>query len=106
MNNKFSSSFEDILSVTDDEYFILHGEFRWEQGFSYLKTFVEQIGHAIVPYSYKTEDEFKLGGWVSRQRRKKEQLTPEQITKLESLDGWIWDATNNQITTSNPSKTG
>jgi hypothetical protein len=66
-------------------------EFQWEQGFSYLKAYIEKEGHAIVPKSFKTEDEFKLGSWVSKQRSRKDEITHERITRLESLDGWVWD---------------
>jgi hypothetical protein len=66
-------------------------EFQWEQGFSYLKKFVEQEGHARVPRNHKTEEGYKLGQWVSGKRSQKEKLTPERITRLESLEGWVWD---------------
>jgi hypothetical protein len=66
-------------------------EFQWEEGFSYLAAYVEQAGHARVPKSHKTEDGYKLGGWVSWQRTKKEQLTPERLKRLDSLVGWVWD---------------
>jgi len=69
-------------------------EFKWEQGFSYLQVFVEKEGHARVPQSHKTEDGYNLGVWVSGQRTKKYQLTPEQTTRLESLAGWVWIASN------------
>ena len=67
---------------------------RWEKWFSYLKEFVEREGHARVPFSYKTADEYYLGRWVDKQRlaKKKNKLTPERIKRLESLKGWVWDA--------------
>jgi len=66
-------------------------EFQWEQGFSYLEAYVEQKGHALVPVVYKSEDGYSLGGWVCRQRASKDKLTPEQIIRLESLEGWVWN---------------
>ena len=69
-------------------------EFKWEVGFSYLKEYIEQECHAKVPHSYKTEDGYNLGTWVSMQRSIKEKLTPERITRLESLDGWVWKTKN------------
>ncbi len=70
-------------------------EYQWEQGFSCLKEFIEQECHALVPDKFKTEDGYKLGQWVNTQRSNKDRLTPERITRLESLEGWIWSASNN-----------
>jgi len=64
----------------------------WEEGFSYLSKYVEQEGHARVPNSYKTEGGFKLGRWVEKQRSKRDKLTSERESKLESLNGWVWDS--------------
>jgi len=66
-------------------------EYQWEQGFSYLKTYVEREGHARIVQSYKTEDDYNLGSWVTNKRSTKERLTSEQINRLESLSGWAWD---------------
>ena len=63
----------------------------WEEGFSYLTKYVEQEGHAKVPKSYKTADAYGLANWVSSQRSRRDKLTLEQISRLESLDGWVWD---------------
>ncbi|OQK17585.1 hypothetical protein AU255_06860 [Methyloprofundus sedimenti] len=66
-------------------------EFQWDQGYSYLEKYVQQQGHARVPSTYKTEDEYYLGRWVRTQRKQIEQLTPERLSKLESLESWVWD---------------
>jgi len=63
----------------------------WEDAFSHLSAFIEQEGHANVPNNYKVNDGFNLGSWVRGQRTKKEQLTPEQVSRLESLNGWVWN---------------
>ena len=66
----------------------------WNQGFSFLKKYVEAHGNARVHARYKTEDGYPMGTWVStqRSRKKKGLLSKNHIQKLESLDGWIWDA--------------
>jgi superfamily II DNA or RNA helicase len=64
----------------------------WEEAFLYLEQFVEKEGHARVIRSHKLSNGFELGVWIARQRLNREQLTPDQVTKLESLPKWSWDA--------------
>jgi superfamily II DNA or RNA helicase len=61
----------------------------WEQGFAALQEFHKREGHGRVPYGW-TEDGFNLGVWVSSQRNKKEELSPERLMRLNSL-GFSWD---------------
>ena len=42
-------------------------EDHWNEGFEYLKKYVEEHGHARVPNQLKYEN-FSLGAWVGIQR--------------------------------------
>jgi len=66
-------------------------ETSWEESFSVLEKYVKREGHAFVPRSH-IEDEIRLGAWVNAQRRMKESLSPERFSRLESLQGWVWNA--------------
>jgi len=64
---------------------------KWEEGFVYIKQFLEREGHCKVPKEYK-ETDFPLGNWVSTQRvnKNKKTLPHEKIKRLNML-GFIWD---------------
>jgi hypothetical protein len=62
---------------------------QWEEGFAALQKFRRREGHCRVP---RRSHEFglNLGDWVNRQRSTKEDLTPDQIRRLDRL-GFSWD---------------
>ena len=66
---------------------------QWNKRFLDLSSFVEDEGHSRVPYNHILSDDFRLGDWIYRQKKNKSKLSPEKLTKLESLTGWLWDAT-------------
>ena len=69
----------------------------WEEGYEALKKFRNQFGHCRVPLSYYL-DGYRLGGWVSSQRRGwkslqsggKKQISEDRIKRLDALK-FIWD---------------
>ena len=65
---------------------------QWEEGFRFLRLFVNREGHARVPQKH-VEDGFRLGQWVRTQRgaRAKGQLPSSQVFRLEALPGWSWN---------------
>jgi hypothetical protein len=65
-------------------------EHRWELMYSLLRAYVDENGDALVPWGHTTPEGHNLGSWVSAQRTNKEQLTPEQIKRLDDLD-FIWE---------------
>jgi hypothetical protein len=65
-------------------------EFQWEEGYASLQRFTALEGHSRPPSAHK-ENGYNLGQWVSNQRSGRNTLTPERITRLETLSGWVWD---------------
>jgi hypothetical protein len=65
----------------------------YRAGVDALRRFVDEQGHARVPTEC-IEDGLNLGGWVARIRQlgKRGKLTPAQVSELEALPGWVWDA--------------
>ncbi len=63
----------------------------WEDGFARLQRYCDEKGTSRVPRTYKAQDGFKLGGWVSTQRVAKDTISPGRRRRLESLVGWAWD---------------
>lgn len=61
----------------------------WEEGFAHLKEFVDQHGHSRVPQGFRTDDGYRLGGWVNTQRGLEKR--PDRRERLEALPGWTWN---------------
>ncbi|MDP3333992.1 MAG: helicase associated domain-containing protein, partial [Methylococcaceae bacterium] len=70
-------------------------EEQWNEGFEYLKKYVEKYGHSKVPSQFKDND-FNLGMWVSTQRKRKDKTDLEKQQQLESLPQWSWDILEDQ----------
>ncbi|MGE7439350.1 MULTISPECIES: helicase associated domain-containing protein [Kitasatospora] len=56
----------------------------WERGAAYAAAFHRQHGHLAIPATAKLDD-YAVGAWMRRQR-KADNLNPDQIAKLDSLD--------------------
>lgn len=61
----------------------------WEEGLQALKRFHAREGHCLVNNAHK-EDGFALGGWVSRQRQAKSNLSKTHIDILNDLK-FVWN---------------
>jgi Helicase associated domain len=59
-------------------------------GFSYLKQFAEREGHCQVLATYKTDDGYRLGVWVTTRRESKSKIDPDRRQRLEGRPGWSW----------------
>ena len=68
---------------------------RWEQGFAALLRFKQREGHCRVPIYY-TEGNYKLGLWVSTQRRNRNDLSAERKARLNKI-GVVWNATDGAL---------
>jgi superfamily II DNA or RNA helicase len=62
---------------------------QWEQAFAALLDFNEREGHCRVAKNHKVNN-LPLGAWVHNQRTKKNELTPDQVRRLESVN-FSWD---------------
>ncbi|MEI6334848.1 MAG: Helicase associated domain protein [Methylococcaceae bacterium] len=65
-------------------------EDQWNEGFEYLKRYVEEHNHSRVNNVFKYKD-FNLGSWIGTQRQTKDKLDIQKIKLLESLPQWSWD---------------
>lgn len=65
----------------------------FDENLAALTAFAKREGHARVPQKH-VENGTELGAWVGwqRQRYRKGTLPTAQQAKLESVDGWVWDA--------------
>ena len=65
----------------------------FEKGLTAFKQYVAIHGHANIKATFKTENGYALGTWVSRRRseHKKGTLSQDKIAQLEAVEGWVWD---------------
>ena len=73
-------------------------QMTFDEWYELLKQYYEEHGDLLVPSYYETSDEKKIGKNIQNLRKayKNNKLTPEQITKLESI-GMVWNTRDNKI---------
>src|SRR5262249_38809089 len=62
----------------------------WMFWYGLLEEFVNKNGDCQIAANYLTDDGYRLGGWVSKQRARTT-LDTDRRQRLESLSGWSWD---------------
>jgi len=65
---------------------------KWDAGYRHLVEYVEATGSAQVLQSRITDDGYRLGKWVSVQRRIWDKLSKDRRRRLAQLPGWTLDA--------------
>ncbi|WP_319446910.1 MULTISPECIES: DEAD/DEAH box helicase [unclassified Mycobacterium] len=65
---------------------------KWDTAYQYLVDYMQATGSAQVLQSYVTDDGFRLGKWVSVQRRTWDKLSEDRKQRLTQLAGWTLDA--------------
>lgn len=63
-------------------------DYLWERGFTSLLKFKRREGHCHVPIFHR-EGRYRLGYWVSAQRRKRNELSAERKVRLNKI-GFVW----------------
>jgi hypothetical protein len=61
---------------------------QWEEGFKHLEAFKAREGHCRVPIR-TLEGGFRLGQWVSGQRKTSDKLSEDRRSRLDAL-GFVW----------------
>jgi superfamily II DNA or RNA helicase len=64
---------------------------QWMEYFQRLSTYAAQNNSSRVPSTFRDQDKRPLGKWVSKLRAKRDTLSQEQRSLLESLPLWTWD---------------
>ena len=67
------------------------GEYRWRQGYRYAEAFYREHGNLAVSQRTVSPDGFKLGMWLSYQRRKRQsgELSESRRNRLDAI-GMKW----------------
>lgn len=66
----------------------------FEKGYIIAKAHYEECGTLDVPTNFQHKSGFWLGSWIDKIRKKKDELTDEQIERLDQI-GFVWEQTDN-----------
>ena len=71
----------------------------WEEGFRILEEYVADGGDPNVPYGYTTQDGYRLGSWIDRQRLLwiDRRLDQQRVERLNRIPGWSWTREGGQV---------
>ena len=83
-NNKIKLTPEELQELNDIGLIWDPRSYIWKKNITLLKQFKEEHGHTNVPPSFG-----KLGWWTDHLRRRKDNLTPEEIQELIDI-GFVW----------------
>jgi hypothetical protein len=61
----------------------------WDEWYGGLKAYKQREGHCLVPISHR-EQGFRLGQWVSVQRRTRDAMSLDRRQRLDAL-GFVWE---------------
>jgi predicted helicase len=88
VNEDFSQSLRAYLVAQTTE--------SWMFWYGLLNAFIKEHGHCRVAQLYMTDDGYRLGQWVSKQRGAKDTMEPDRRQRLEALPDWSWDVLSGQ----------
>jgi superfamily II DNA or RNA helicase len=85
---KLSQEKIDLLEKIKDWKWEIDND-NWKINYEILKKY-----NGVPHINYITDDGFKLGDWVGRQRLNYNKLPQEQINMLEKIPSWYWNNNN------------
>lgn len=65
---------------------------QWEAGFRHLEAYRAEHGTSAVRDDFVSDDDYRLGKWVGKQRSKWRVLPADRKQRLHALPGWTLDA--------------
>lgn len=67
---------------------------KFEKGYAVAKAHYDEHGNLDVATNYQHPSGFWLGSWVDKIRKKKDELSKEQVELLDAI-GFVWEPTDN-----------
>ena len=63
-------------------------DYAWERHYQACVRYYREHGNLDVPSSY-VQDGYRIGYWLRRQRRRRQELSPDHVKRLEDI-GMVW----------------